>query len=66
VIVEIKAGDGLASIHEAQVLHYLKATGVEVGLLLNFGRPSVQIKRLVRTPLPDPKSNQRKSALISG
>lgn len=49
VIIEIKAIEALASIHEAQLLHYLKATGIEVGLLLNFGRPSVQVKRMVRT-----------------
>jgi GxxExxY protein len=38
VIVELKAADGLASEHEAQLTNYLKATEVEVGLLLNFGR----------------------------
>jgi len=49
VICEIKAAAALDGTHEAQLLHYLKATGIKVGLLLNFGRPSVQIKRLVRT-----------------
>ena len=49
VVVEIKASEALSSIHEAQLLHYLKASGIEVGLLLNFGRPSVQVKRMVRT-----------------
>jgi len=44
IIVEIKAAKTLASEHEAQLLNYLKATDIEVGLLLNFGaRP--QIKR---------------------
>jgi len=37
VIVEIKAGKCLAKEHEAQLLNYLKATYIEVGLLLNFG-----------------------------
>src|SRR3972149_1237292 len=37
VICEIKAVDKLSSPHEAQLLHYLKATGIKVGLLLNFG-----------------------------
>ena len=49
VVVEIKASEALSSIHEAQLLHYLKASGIEVGLLLNFGRPSVQVKRMVRS-----------------
>ncbi|MGE5254783.1 MAG: GxxExxY protein [Planctomycetaceae bacterium] len=44
VIVEIKGAKGLASEHEAQLLNYLKATNVEVGLLLNFG-PKPEVKR---------------------
>ena len=47
VICEIKAIRALASEHEAQLLHYLKATGIKVGLLLNFGSRSLQVKRLV-------------------
>jgi GxxExxY protein len=46
VIVEIKASNGLAREHEAQLLNYLKATKIEVGLLLNFG-PKPQVKRKV-------------------
>jgi GxxExxY protein len=38
VIVEMKAVSALDSIHEVQLVNYLKATGIEVGLLLNFGR----------------------------
>lgn len=44
IIVEIKAAKTLASEHEAQLLNYLKATDIEVSLLLNFG-PKPQIKR---------------------
>jgi GxxExxY protein len=44
VLVEIKAVRSLADEHEAQLLNYLKATDIEVGLLLNFG-PKPQIKR---------------------
>jgi GxxExxY protein len=45
VIVEIKAAKGLAEENEAQLLNYLKATDVEVGLLLNFGyKPEVKRK----------------------
>jgi len=47
VIVEVKAVKQLAPGHEAQLLNYLKATNIEVGLLLNFGtRPEVKRKIL--------------------
>ena len=46
VIVEIKASRSLAPENEAQLLNYLKATDIEVGLLLNFG-PKPEIKRKV-------------------
>ena len=49
VICEIKAIETLLPIHETQILHYLKATGIPVGLLLNFGTPRVQVKRKART-----------------
>ncbi len=44
VIVEIKASKSLNVDHEAQLLNYLKATEIEVGLLLNFG-PRPEVKR---------------------
>jgi len=45
IIVEIKAARNLASEHEAQLLNYLKATNIEVGLLLNFGhKPKIKRK----------------------
>jgi GxxExxY protein len=47
VLCEIKAMDAFAPVHELQVLHYLKATGIKVGLLLNFGASKLQIKRLI-------------------
>ena len=46
VILEIKAVKELSEIHEVQLVNYLKATGIEVGLLINFGR-SVAVKRRV-------------------
>jgi len=49
LILEIKAVSTLSSAHEAQSVNYLKATGLEVGLLLNFG-PEPQVKRKVNTP----------------
>ena len=47
VIVEIKAISGLSGIEEAQLINYLKATGLKVGLLINFGAKSLEYKRLV-------------------
>ena len=47
VIVEIKAVSTLSGIEEAQIINYLKATGLKVGLLINFGNKSLQYKRLV-------------------
>ena len=47
VICEIKAVESLSRAHEAQLLHYLKATGIKVGLLLNFGALRLQVKRMV-------------------
>lgn len=48
VVVELKAVKDLAPEHQAQVINYLKATGIEVGLLVNFGNPRLQYKRLER------------------
>ena len=47
VICEVKAVNAIVPAHEAQLIHYLKATGLEVGLLLNFGAGPLQFKRLV-------------------
>jgi GxxExxY protein len=47
VILELKAVDRLEKIHEAQILNYLKATGVQIGLLINFIHPKAEIKRMV-------------------
>ena len=38
IIVELKAAESICEEHEAQLLNYLKATDIEVGLLLNFGK----------------------------
>lgn len=47
IILELKALDTLESLHQAQVLNYLKATGHRRGLLMNFGEESLQFQRLV-------------------
>lgn len=46
VIIELKAVRNIAPIHEVQLVNYLKATGIEVGLVINFGN-SVEIKRKI-------------------
>ncbi len=48
VIVELKAAESICEEHECQLINYLKATNVEVGLLLNFGKKP-QVKRKVHS-----------------
>ena len=47
VLVELKALKTITGVEEAQVLNYLKATRLEVGLVINFGEQSLKYKRLV-------------------
>jgi len=47
VIVEIKAVRALDDVHTAQCVNYLKATGLQVCLLVNFGQPKATVKRVV-------------------
>ena len=47
VIVELKAIKALDEVHFAQCLNYLKATGLTVCLLINFGKPKIDVKRIV-------------------
>jgi GxxExxY protein len=49
VIVELKAVKSIVSEHQAQIINYLNATGIEVGLLINFGNPKLEYKRLTRS-----------------
>jgi len=51
VVIELKAAQTLVKQHEVQLVNYLAATGVESGLLLNFG-PSVEVKRKFREYKP--------------
>ena len=48
IIIELKAAESLVEEHELQLINYLKATQIEIGLLLNFGTPP-QIKRKIFT-----------------
>ena len=45
ILIELKAVDSLSKQHYAQVLNYLKATGIEVGLIVNFGNPRLEYRR---------------------
>lgn len=47
IIIELKALSDLTSEHEAQLINYLKATNKKLGLLINFGRSSLQYKRII-------------------
>jgi GxxExxY protein len=54
VLVELKAIKELDNIHLAQCLNYLKATGLQLCLLINFGTPKIRIKRVVSPFYPCP------------
>ena len=49
LLVELKAMTALSEVDDAQVIHYLRGTGLERALLLNFGTPKVQIRRFILT-----------------
>ena len=49
VIVELKALSSLDGVHESQLINYLKATNLKLGLLINFGQFSLQQKRVINT-----------------
>ena len=49
VIVELKAVKAIAPEHQAQIINYLNATGIEVGLLINFGNPRLEYRRFTRS-----------------
>ncbi|NJD22172.1 MAG: GxxExxY protein [Melioribacter sp.] len=54
VIVELKAAENLCEEHEAQLINYLKATNIEIGLLMNFGKKAEFRRKIF--------SNEKKSA----
>lgn len=56
LLCELKANSTLTKADEVQLVNYLTATNHDVGLLLNFGSPSLQFKRKHRCPIIDPSS----------
>ena len=59
IIVEIKSVSALADEHRAQMLNYLHATGLQVGLLINFGHfPKLEYERMVNTKKKNPQITQ--------
>jgi GxxExxY protein len=68
IVIELKALDKLTSREEAQIINYLKVSGLEVGVLINFGAPSLEWKRIVLTNRAvesidfQPKNNSRQFA----
>lgn len=50
ILVELKALRAVGGMEEAQVLSYLKASGLQLALLLNFGKPSLEYRRFVWSP----------------
>ncbi len=52
VVVELKAIQKLNKVHEVQLVNYLRATGIPVGLLINFGEEKIEVKRKVKELKP--------------
>lgn len=55
LIIEIKAASQIVRIHEVQLVNYLRATGIRLGLLLNFGPRAEFRRRVCTTPRLDPR-----------
>jgi GxxExxY protein len=47
LVVELKVADALLPIHRAQCLNYLRATGLATGLVIKFGRPHLEVRRIL-------------------
>ena len=65
IILEIKAVDQLAPVHEVQLVNYLSATNHDVGLIINFGAPSLQWKKKFRTYRKSDSDSSNPSPIVS-
>jgi GxxExxY protein len=57
VIIEAKAGEGICEEHEAQLTNYLRATDIEVGILLNFGKKAEFKRKVFSSEYKNPKKS---------
>ncbi|MEI9912378.1 MAG: GxxExxY protein [Bacteroidota bacterium] len=57
VIIEVKAAEGLREEHEAQLTNYLRATDIEVGILLNFGKKAEFKRKVFSEEYKNPKKS---------
>ena len=48
ILIEIKTVEKIVNVHYAQVLNYLKATGIQLGLLINFGPRKLEYERIIK------------------
>jgi GxxExxY protein len=55
IVLELKSVSRLTSAHDAQALHYLTATGLQLAIIINFGETSLQSRRVVKTEEENPK-----------
>lgn len=58
IVVELKALSQLAPVHEAQLITYLKASGLELGLLMNFGETSLKFKRVAASKFKNSRNSR--------
>lgn len=66
VIVELKAVTMMQEVFRYQLLSYLKATGLELGLLINFGQVRAEYIRVVNSKNPPPPADRRRSPRVIG
>jgi GxxExxY protein len=65
ILIELKASQALITANEVQLVNYLTPTGVEIGLLLNFGATRLEFKRKTRTYRPKSKPSEIQDGRIS-